>query len=120
VGMSGRRKSVGALALVAGMAGATPPVAPDARAVVAPWTAPASDASSFSAQDGARTRLPAPTDVGVAWDRIGHRGQLRWECRAVPSGWFVMASLCARMPQVDARWPGNAAPPGWDGVVHGD
>ena len=117
--MSVRMKSLGALALVTCMAGATPPVAPDAR-VVAPWTAPASDASAFSAPDGARTRLPAPTDVGVAWDRIGHRGQLRWECRAVPSGWFVMASLCAQMPQVDARWPGNAAPPGWDGVVHGD
>ncbi|WP_332876234.1 hypothetical protein [Massilia sp. S19_KUP03_FR1] len=118
--MSVRMKSLGALALVAGMAGASPPVATDAHAVVAPWTAQASDGSSFSAPDRARTRLPAPTDVGVAWDQIGHRGQLRWECRAVPSGWFVMASLCAKMPQVDARWPGNAAPPGWDGVVHGD
>ena len=33
--MSVRMKSVGALALVAGMMGAMPPVAPDARAVVA-------------------------------------------------------------------------------------
>lgn len=109
-----------ALALVAGMAGASPPVAPNATAVVPPWTAPATGVSPFGETDLTRERLPAPTDVGVTWDRIGHRGQQRWECRAVPSGRLVMTSLCAQIQRVDARWPGDAAPPGWDGIVHAD
>jgi hypothetical protein len=108
------------LALVAGMAGASPPVATNATAVVAPWIGQAERASPFGTTDSSRDRLPAPTDVGVAWDRIDHRGQQRWECRAVPSGRVVMTSLCAQIAQVDARWPGNAAPTGWDGIVHGD
>lgn len=68
----------------------------------------------------ANDRLPLPTDTGVAWDKIDHRANIRWECRAVPSGKFVMTSLCANLPKVDSRWPGTGAPPDWDGMVHGD
>ena len=62
-------------------------------------------------------RIPLPTDSGVAWDMISHRGQMRWDCRAVPSGKFVMNSLCASAPKIDSRWPGTTPPPGWDGIV---
>jgi hypothetical protein len=65
-------------------------------------------------------RIPLATDTGVAWDMISHRGQMRWDCRAVPSGKFVMNSLCASVPKVDSRWPGTTPPPGWDGIVHND
>jgi len=65
-------------------------------------------------------RLPLATDSGVAWDKIAHRGDMRWDCRAIPSGKFVMNSLCADLPKVDTQWPGTTPPPGWDGMVHLD
>jgi hypothetical protein len=67
-----------------------------------------------------KDRIPLVTDTGVAWDMIEHRGQMRWDCRAVPSGKFVMNSLCANAAKNDLHWPGTAPPPGWDGMVHTD
>lgn len=62
-------------------------------------------------------RIPLTTDFDVAWDEIAHRGNMRWECRGVPSGKFVANSLCAEKPRVDSRWPDKKAPPNWSGVL---
>ena len=64
-----------------------------------------------------QSRLPLATDVDVAWDEIAHRSNMRWDCRAVPSGKFVANSLCVDKPKVDSRWPDKKAPPDWSGTV---
>jgi len=94
--------------------------APFAVANGAPWAANVTKAVQYTFPDAEKSRLPLPSDIRVAWDQISHRGDMRWDCRAVPSGKFVMNSLCANEPKVDSRWPGTAPPPGWDGMVHLD
>ena len=67
------------------------------------------------------SRLPLPGDTGFAWDKLNHRGNVRWECRALPSGQFVRQSFCALLPQVDSPRPAPFEDiEGWDGMVHAD
>jgi hypothetical protein len=103
-----------------GCAVTSPKTAPSPIPPGTPWTTKVSKPLQFTSPDEEKLRLPLSTDVGVAWDEISHRGQLRWDCRAVPSGKFVKNSLCADEPKIDSRWPGTAPPPGWDGMVHLD
>lgn len=95
------------------------PAEADARAPV-PATAPTALPGTYRMPRAVMDRLPLATDTDVAWDKIAHRSDMRWDCRAIPSGRFVMNSLCATKPKVDTQWPGTAAPPGWDGMVHLD
>jgi len=68
-----------------------------------------------------RSRLPLPGDTGFAWDKLNHRGNVRWECRAIPSGQFVRQSFCALLPQVDGPRPAAFKDiEAWDGMVHTD
>lgn len=103
-----------------GCSASQPAAAPVAVANGAPWAANVTKVVQYTFPDAEKSRLPLPSDIGVAWDEISHRGAMRWDCRAVPSGKFVMNSLCANEPKVDSRWPGTAPPPGWDGMVHLD
>ena len=82
-----------------------------------PWRGAAQPTVSYLGND--LPGLPAATDIGVAWDRVDHRGP-RWLCRAVPSGNLVHVSLCADAPRDDTRWPGNTPPAGWSGLVQVD
>lgn len=103
-----------------GCSASQPAAAPVPFAKVAPWAADVTKAPQYTFPGEENLRLPLPSDTGVAWDEISHRGDMRWDCRAVPSGKFVMNSLCANEPKVDSRWPGTAPPPSWDGMVHLD
>lgn len=64
-----------------------------------------------------QSRLPLASDVDVAWDEIAHRSNMRWDCRAVPSGKFVANSLCGAKQKIDSTWPGKTPPAEWSGVV---
>jgi hypothetical protein len=60
-------------------------------------------------------------DTGFAWDKLNHRGNVRWECRALPSGQFVRQSFCKDLPQTDGpRPPAFLSLEAWDGMVHAD
>ena len=85
-----------------------------------PWAAKSVAASASATPDADKSRLPLPTDLGVAWDHVAHRSDTRWICRATPSGKVMMTSLCDGVVKVDTRWPGLAAPQNWDGMVHAD
>lgn len=85
-----------------------------------PWAAKPVAAGASATPDADKSRLPLPTDLGVAWDQVAHRSDTRWICRATPSGKVVMTSLCDGGAKVDTRWPGLAAPENWDGMVHAD
>lgn len=98
---------------------ATAPAGADARAAT-PATPSTALQGKYRTPRAIMDRLPLATDTDVAWDKIAHWSDMRWDCRAIPSGRFVMNSLCADKPKVDTQWPGTAAPPGWDGMVHLD
>lgn len=67
------------------------------------------------------SRLPLPGDTGFAWDKLNHRGNLRWECRATPSGQFVRQSFCAGLPKGEGPRPESFKDlASWDGIVHDD
>jgi hypothetical protein len=68
-----------------------------------------------------RSRLPLPNDIGFAWDKLDHRGQVRWECRATPSGQFVRQSFCAHLLKLEGLRPASFSDlTGWMGVIYND
>jgi hypothetical protein len=118
-------KTVFAIIAAAGLAACAGPEtttasAPFATQLSPPWR-PAMPASPYPPPQRDRSRLPLPGDTGFAWDKLNHRGQVRWECRATPSGQFVRQSFCADLPQdVGYRPEAFRSLEGWDGVVHAD
>jgi hypothetical protein len=67
------------------------------------------------------SRLPLPGDVDFVWDKLDHRGQVRWECRATPSGQFVRQSFCAHRLQLEGPRPASFSNlEGWTGVIYND
>jgi hypothetical protein len=68
-----------------------------------------------------RSRLPLPDDTGFAWDKLDHRGEVRWECRATPSGQFVRQSFCAHLLKLEGLRPASFSDlTGWMGVIYND
>jgi hypothetical protein len=118
-------KTVFAFVLACGLSGcaaATPQPASlaFAPAVTPPWR-PASPVPLYPQPNRDSSRLPLPGDTGFAWDKLNHRGNARWECRALPSGQFVRQSFCKDLPQVDQPRPAAFSDiGGWDGMVHAD
>jgi hypothetical protein len=112
---------VPALALAA-CTGPVPQGAPPAlvTAVVPPWVSP-KPAAPYPPPKRDGSRLPLPGDTGFAWDKLNHRGQVRWECRSTPSGQFVRQSFCAGLPQADGPRPAAFSDlEGWMGVIYTD
>jgi hypothetical protein len=91
--------------------------ASSAIATRSPWTQNAAAISPYADLISDQPRVPFATDFDVAWDGIAHGGDIRWECRGVPSGKFIANSLCADKPMVDLRWPDKNAPSNYGGVI---
>ena len=89
-------------------------------AITSTLTQHATGSSSYTDLISGQSRLPSAIDFDVAWDEIAHRGNMRWECRGVPSGKLIASSLCADKPMVDLRWPDKKAPPNYSGVIVAD
>jgi hypothetical protein len=89
-------------------------------AITSTLTRHATASSSYTDLISGQSRLPSAIDFDVAWDEIAHRGNMRWECRGVPSGKLIASSLCADKPMVDLRWPDKKAPPNYSGVIVAD